>query len=76
MNLQQAVADHDLAIRMIKAGITPLFLEQETMPRIKMIAESKGFTTDEVLAVFERWDISQARKKIRNAKAEASRKTK
>lgn len=74
--MEQAVASHELAIKMIKAGITPLFLEQETMPKIKMIAESKGFTTGEVLAVFERWDVSQARKKIRNAKAEASRKSK
>lgn len=63
--------DQQLAVKFIKEGITPLFLEQSPKLIIRKKVEAAGFGGEELQIILERWDIEGARKNkeksLRNA---------
>lgn len=52
-----------LARAAIRYGITPLFLEQATLPIIKKKLADCGFPPEAMSTLFIRWDIDVARRK-------------
>ena len=52
-----------LARAAIRHGITPLFLEQATLPLIKNKLAACGFPPEAITVLFNRWDIDIARRK-------------
>jgi hypothetical protein len=63
--------EQQLAISFIKAGLTPLRLQQTDKRNVNRMAELAGFTGDQLRIIFERWDIEGAKKKARALKKEA-----
>jgi len=57
--------ENQLALKFIKAGITPFYLENESKALIKKKVLAKGFTLEDLASVMERWDIDNARNKAR-----------
>lgn len=67
--------DQQLAIDFIKAGLTPRVLEQTAKQTIKSLVQRKGFTMENMVTIFERWDIDGAKDKIRRTKVAEYGKT-
>lgn len=58
--------EQQLAVKFIKAGLTPRFLESEAKTLVKNRTQAQGFTLEDLEVVMKRWDSQRARDYLRH----------